>query len=269
MPVKIKVAILVAMAQPDEPQEQNQPGHNHIPRYHLELGGVTTGTQDPTAPDAVQQHITRFKKWLQGPNPNLTIPINLDIIRSIDLNNIIHCAQCCCQFLHDQRGYQLINHERESCVAFGEELTTHCHVDATSGHNGVVKTNRLEQINQRWHSIRPYATSGTYQFYGQAPAVLGQHTNTDAQLIQQQGLTVRLEAIAVIQLNRQEELRDCYFTYADAVLLEAYRCATGKDSLRGTFMCPTEQEMKKNKGQDEEEIKVEDLCTGVSDVQIK
>lgn len=120
---------------------------------------------------------------------------------------------------------------------------------------GVVKTRQLPNPG-----ICTVESSHSYQFYGPAPSALGQ---------QQQVLIVRLESISVHKLNGREELRGCHFTYADAALLEVYREATGKESLRGTFICPSPQEMKKQKVQDGEESKVEPLCTGVSGLSLK
>ena len=48
-----------------------------------------------------------------------------------------------------------------------------------------------------------------------------------------QQATVRIEAIAVPELNGSYELDGCYFNYCDAALLELYREKKKKSSLKG------------------------------------
>ena len=211
--------------------------HNHGLDYHPELRLVHTG---------VTEHTVRFEEWLQEQN----ITINVDI----------RSAMACCHFLVEERGYELINHQMAPCVMYGGQPTTSCYVDGPQGRNGkygVVKTPHSRHLGAP--TIRPVCQSHSYQFYGPAPAALALGQN----------LTARLEAIAVTQLTGQEELRDCYFSYADAALLEVYRAASHKDSLRGRFS--RQQEEMKKEVQDEEEVEdeSEDLSKGVSEIKLQ
>ena len=194
------------------------PVHNHGPDYHPELGLIDTG---------VSEHTEGFVHWLQ----------NQHIIAHFDIN----CARCCCHFLVEEREYELINHQMAPCVMFEGQPTTSCYVDGPQGPagvNGVVKT--PHDLNLGDPTIRPVCTSHSYQFYGPAPAALALG----------QDLTARLEAIAVTQLTGQGKLRGCYFSYADAALLEVYRSACHEDSLRGRFSRRPQEVQDDEEGED-------------------
>ena len=224
----------MAMAEPQESQE-SELRHHHGEDYYPELNGVRTISTEQYYSNSTG----KFQRWLGNPRP---------------YDWAINCAQCCCYFLEVDRGYGVI-HGRAPCVAFGEEQTTTlCKVDVTSQNNGEVKTKELEG-----HKILALHDWRSYRIYNGPPIALAQ----------QHDLPVRLETIAVDQLQRQEQLSGCHFSYADAALLEVYRRIKGKDSLRGTFICPLPQEMKKQEVQDGEERKVEHLCTGFSGLSAK
>ena len=213
------------------------PVHNHGPDYHPELRLIHTG---------VSEHTLRFREWLQEQD----IPINVNI----------HSAIACCYFLVEERGYELINHQMEPCVMYGGQPITSCYVDGPQGPNGkygVVKTPHSHHLGAP--TIRPVCKSHSYQFYGPAPAALALGQN----------LTARLEAIAVTQLTGQEELSGCYFSYADAALLEVYRKGKDEGSLGGK-VSHQQGEMKKEV-QDEEEVEdeSEDLSKGVSELKLQ
>ena len=231
----------MAMAESQEP-EQPQPGHNHGEGYHPELNGVRTISTERYYSDST----SKFQSWLGDSSPS-----------AWDIN----CAQCCCYFLDVDRGYGVI-HGRAPCVefgeaphvTFGEELTTLCKVDVSPKWNGEVKTKELDgQSIQALHNWR------SYRIYNGPPIALAQQHNWP----------VRLETIAIDQLNGQEELNNCRFSFADAALLEKDRKRKDKPSLRGKCICPSPPEIKKEKVQDGKEIKVEPLCTGVSGLSLK
>lgn len=217
------------MAEPQESQESEQP-HNHGEDYYPGLNGV---------PMNVGRELRR--QWLAGQE-----------ITGWKIN----CAQCCCYFLQNERGYDLIN-GMPPRVEFGQEATTSCNVYVSSGGNRMVKTEHLQLPG-----ICTVKNSRSYQFYGPAPSVLGR-------LQQPPDFQVRLESFPVDQLERQEELSGCHFSYMEAALLEVYRKGKDKPSLTGKCICPSPKEMEKLKVPDGGESKVEHLCTGVSGLSVK
>ena len=198
----------------------------HGEGVYVELAGVEAGASE---------HTYRFVHWLEHEDSPIAIDINFE------------CARCCCKFLVEDRGYRLIN-AQQRCVMFGERGVTSCYVDGPqgpAGRHGVVKTGH--DINLGRLSTRPVNNSHSYQFYG--PPVRALAIGQD--------LVARLEAIAVEKVTKGSKLNNCYFSYSDITLLEKYRQANGKRSLKGKFLRPVQA----NGGeeiQDEEEVNEEE-----------
>ncbi len=165
----------------------------------------------------------------------------------------IECAGCCWQFLVKERRYGRADDARK--VKFGNANTS-CYVDGCQGRagvHGVVKTR--QDINLGGCGPRPLQNYHSYQLYGPPQALSGLAVGVN--------LTARIEAISMPGLKAKgaEKIQGCYFSYADAALLELYR-ENGQPnplpSLRGQCCWPTQEPQQGDQ-----------LSTGMSKMKIK
>ena len=184
--------------------------HDHQMAEQSLLGDITVDS-------GVSDHSRGFRQhYLINP------PFNID------------CAGCCWQFLVKTRQYGRAPDAR--MVKFVNAHTS-CYVagpQGPSGVNGVVKTEKDPNLGVV--GPRPFEASHSYQLYGpQAPSGLAVGAP----------LTARIEAISMPVLSGPAKVRDCYFSYADAALLELYRQQKNKESLRGKCCWPTQDQQHK------------------------
>ena len=141
-----------------------------------------------------------------------------------------NCAGCCYQYLTEVRNYQRVHDIR--MVKFDNAVTS-CYVDGPQGPNGVhgvVKTGLNPNLGIA--GPRPVDQSHSFQLYGPvASSGLAVGAN----------MTARIEAIAVTQITGCIKVLNCYFSYADATLLEFYRQQNNKPSLDGQCCWPLPQ----------------------------
>ena len=113
-----------------------------------------------------------------------------------------------------------------------ENANTSCYVDGPQGRRGVegvVKTER--DFNLGLIGPRTVNASHSYQLYGEAaPSGLA----VGAYMI------ARIEAISMSKLTGPAKVQGCYFSYADAALLELYRLKNNKPSLTGICCWPSQ-----------------------------
>lgn len=178
--------------------------HNHNIAQQQLGGNVTVDA-------GVSQHSQEFQQQYQL-NPQFELT----------------CTGCCFQYLTQVRQYQWVG-DAIRRVKFGN-ATTSCYVDGKQGHSGVhgvVKTGvdpNLGQLGPRTVSL-----SHSFQLYGPvAPTGLAVGAN----------MTARIEAIAVNQITGRIKVLNCYFSYADATLLELYLQEKNRPSLNGQCCWP-------------------------------
>ena len=159
------------------------------------------------------------------------------------------CAECCWCFLTKSRQYEDVTSTilPPYLVKFGDAKTK-CYVDgpqSIAGVHGMVKTEHV--INLGSCGPRSLSKYHSYQLYGLSSTGLSL------------GMTVRvmarIEAIFMPGLISRSQLQDCYFSYADAALLELYRqsqkvpllslmgqcCQPPPPSLQAALTSPTTQ----------------------------
>lgn len=159
--------------------------------------------------------------------------VQYDLNPPFDLN----CAGCCFQYLTEDRQYQWVE---DIWMVKYDNAVTSCYVDGKQGKggaHGVVKTGH--DLNLGLIGPRLVNQSHSYQLYGPvAPhgLAVGAH------------MTARIEAIAVTQITNRMKVKDCYFSYADATLLELYRQQNGKPSLAGQCCWPPPQDCEPAQG---------------------
>lgn len=160
----------------------------------------------------------------------------------------IDCSGCCWEYLTTKRNYDTVQDRR--MVKFGN-ATTSCYVDGPQGRNGkngVVKTE--SDLNLGNLGPRPVQGSFSYQLYGRhAPGGLAVGAE----------MTATIEAISVNKLKKAQQIQNCYFSYADAALLELYREKEEEPSLRGTCCWPP---------QDKKERDTDELASSVRKMRI-
>lgn len=188
--------------------------------------------------------------------------------RPSDAEFDIKCAGCCWQYLTKKRKYDSETDSESGSarkVKFGEAETSCFLAPIERGknekviRNGQVKIKRTTSLGRK--GPRPFASSVTYQLYG---------PNKPSRLAEVKDMPVRVEAIAVTVLKERDQLKGCYFNYANAALLELYREKQGKDSLKGECVWSTE-DSSDQKGPDNISVKEEESSDkkGPSNVSVK
>ena len=139
---------------------------------------------------------------------------------------ILECAQCCFCYLREERQYDYDGETDATMVKFGNPITE-CHlaVPKSTSKHGVVRTKKdsdLEGIS------RPIENNHTIQLYG-----LESTSELPAMGTMLYDVAARVEAISMPALTDPNKIKDCFFMYADAALLELYRRKVKLPSLRG------------------------------------
>ncbi len=147
---------------------------------------------------------------------------------------VLNCTACCWSYLL-KRNYRSVN-DTVRRVKFDSRATTSCLVNGKPGVRrrkpytsfGVVMTYPDLNLSAA-HQLgpRPFAASITYQLYGTAPPALAMD----------EPMTARIEAISVNVLTARQ-MKGSFLNYADAAMLELFRQAKEKPSLKGRCCWP-------------------------------